>query len=133
MVLTDGQWALLEPLILEVRPRGKTRHHDLRRTIEAIFWRHQNGAKWRSLPAELGPWRLAAPTFIRWSRLGAWERLLARAQERGVELGMTFLDGTTIRTHPKAAGAEKRGSTTQGATCVRRLAALVAAMAPKPA
>ena len=153
MVLTDGQRALLEPLILEVRPRGKTRHHDLRRTIEAIFWRHQNGAKWRSLPAELGPlrsclrsscpsgtddrlcrsWWLAAQTFIRRSRLGVWERRLARAQERGVELGMTFLDGTSIRAHHKAAGAEKRGSTTQGATCVRRLAALVAAMAPKPA
>jgi hypothetical protein len=24
--------------------------------IEAIIWRCQNGAKWRSLPAEFGPW-----------------------------------------------------------------------------
>ena len=36
-----------------------------------------------------------------------WERLLDLAQRRGVSLGMTFLDGTTIRAHPKAAGAEK--------------------------
>ena len=54
----------------------------LRRTISAILWRHENGAKWRSLPAELGPWWMAAQTFIRWSRLGVWERLLARVQER---------------------------------------------------
>jgi hypothetical protein len=41
--------------------------------------------------------RLAAQTFIRWSRLGVWERMLAMAQARGVELGMAFLDGTSKR------------------------------------
>ena len=54
-VLTDGQWAVLAPLIEAGRPHRKTRHHDLRRTIEAIVWRCQNGAKWRSSPTELGP------------------------------------------------------------------------------
>ena len=68
-------------------------------------WRHTNGAKWRAVPAELGPWWMAAQTFIRWSRLGVWERLLVLAQERGVQLGMTFLDGTSVRAHHKAAGA----------------------------
>ena len=64
-VLTDGQWAVLAPLIEACRPHHKTQHHDLRRTIEAIIWRWQNGAKWRSLPAELGPWWMATQTFIR--------------------------------------------------------------------
>ena len=54
-VLTDGQWAVLAPLIEACRPHRKTQHHDLRRTIEAIIWRCQNGAKWRSLPSEFGP------------------------------------------------------------------------------
>src|SRR3954451_7773486 len=58
-----------------------------------------------------GPWARAAQIFIRWARLGVWERLLLLAQERGVQLGMTFLDGTSIRAHHKAAGAEKRGPT----------------------
>ena len=39
---------------------------------------------------------MAAQIFIRWSRLGVWERLLALVQERGVQLGMTFLDGTNM-------------------------------------
>ena len=30
------------------------------------------------------------------------------AQQRGVELGMAFLDGTSIRAHQKAAGAAKK-------------------------
>ena len=108
-MLTDAQWEVLAPLIEACRPQGKTPPQDLRRTIEAIIWRHENGAKWRSVPAELGPWWMAAQTFIRWSRLGVWERLLKLVQERGVQLGMTFLDGTSVRAHQKAAGARRKG------------------------
>lgn len=131
--LTDEQWAALEPLVLEVRPRGKTPHEDLRRTMAAILWRHQNGAKWRAIPAELGPWWKAAQTFIRWARKGVWENLLAIVQERmgGADLGMAFLDGTNIRAHAKAAGAPKKGELARAETSVRRLAALVAAMEPR--
>lgn len=132
-VLTDAAWEALRPLIEECRPRGKTPHHDLRRTIEAIIWRHENGAKWRSIPADLGPWWMAAQTFIRWSRLGVWERLLSLAQERGVALGMVFLDGTNVRAHAKAAGAPKKGDPAASGTSARRLAGRVAATARKPA
>ena len=109
-MLTDGAWMDLEPLLEACRPKGRTPPRDLRRTLSAIVWRHENGAKWRAIPAELGPWSRAAQTFIRWAHLGVWERLLLLAQERGVQLGMTFLDGTSIRAHHKAAGAEKSGN-----------------------
>ena len=101
----------LSPLVEAARPRGKTGHRDLRRTIAAILWRHRNGAAWRSIPAEFGPWWMAAQTFGRWGRLGVWARLLELAQERGVALGMAFLDGTSIRAHQKAAGAARKGRT----------------------
>ena len=118
----------------EVRPRGKTRPKDLRRTVAAIFWRHQNGAKWRSIPAELGPWWLAAQLFLRWAKQGVWERLLELVQRRGgVALGMTFLDGTSIRAHHKAAGAKRGGATARSEIIVKRLAALAAATAPRRA
>src|SRR4051794_41025947 len=81
---------------------------DANRPIRAT--NSQNGAKWRSIPGELGPWGKAAQTFIRWAHLGVWERLLNLVQQRGVALGMAFLDGTTIRAHQKAAGADKRGA-----------------------
>jgi transposase len=105
---------------------------DLRRTISAILWRHQNGAAWRAIPAELGPWWQAAQIVIRWARAGVWERLLDRVQNRGVALGMVFLDGTNIRAHQKAAGAAKRGDLEPSETNVKLLAARVAAMAPRP-
>ena len=99
----------------------------LRRTISAILWRHTNDAKWRVVPHELGLWGMAARTFIRWAWLGVWERLLTLAQQQGVQLGISFLNGTNIRPSPgpstrpclaeplaslaqqKTAGAEKSG------------------------
>lgn len=62
-----------------------------------------------------------------------WERVLERVQERGVALGMAFLDGSNVRAHQKAAGAAKRGDLRPSEMIVKRLAALVAAMAPRPA
>ena len=123
-MLSDAQWVKLEPLVEVCRPKGKTSPEDLRRTILAILWRHQNEAKWRAIPKELGPWWRAAQVFIRWARAGVWERLSALVQERGVQLGIVFLDGTSIRAQQKAAGAAKRGDLKPSETIVRRLSAL---------
>ncbi len=76
---------------------------------------------------------MAAQPFIRRACLGVWERLLNLVQERGVQLGMTFLDGTNVRAHQKAAGARRKGALKLNETIVRRLAVLVGDMAPKPA
>ena len=130
-MLSDMQWAVLEPLVEACRPKGKTPPQDLRRTLSAILRRHQNGAKWRAVPAELGPWWRAAQVFIRWARLGVWERLLNLVQERGVQLGMVFLDGTSVRAHQKAAGAARREDLQLSETVVKRLAALVVGMDPR--
>jgi len=130
-MLTDAQWALLEPLIEACRPKGKTPPQDLRRTLSAILWRHQNGAKWRAVPEELGPWWRAAQIFIRWARAGVWERLLTLVPECGIKLGMVFLDGTSVRAHQKAAGARRKGALKLSEMIVKHLAALVAAMAPR--
>ncbi|GBQ58772.1 transposase [Komagataeibacter swingsii DSM 16373] len=130
-VFSDAAWSVWEPLIEEVRPKGKTPPKNLRRTISAIFWRHQNGAKWRALPPEFGPWWIAAQLFIRWSKLGVWQRLFEKVRGSEPALGMVFLDGTTIRAHHKAAGAAKKGDTVSAAETVRRLAAHVEALAPR--
>jgi transposase len=131
LVLTEEQWAVLEPLVEACRPPAKVPPRHLRRTIGAILWRHDNGAKWRAVPEELGPWWMAAQMFIRWSRLGVWERMLTMVQERGVALGMAFLDGTSVRAHQKAAGAARKGDLERSGTCARRLADPAAAMAPR--
>src|SRR3712207_4934484 len=134
MGMTDAQWAVLAPLIERCRPHAKVPPRHLRRTISAIIWRHDNGAKWRALPTELGPWWMAAQIFIRGARSGVGGRLLSLVQgvqERGAQLGMTFLVGTNVRAQQKGAGAARQGALQQSATSVRRSAALAAAMAPR--
>jgi hypothetical protein len=72
-------------------------------------------------------------TDERWAKLGAWERLLAAAREGGVELGMAFLDGTSIRAHPKAAGAAKQGGPAPNGTGGKRADGRAGASAPRRA
>ena len=55
-VLTDAQRAKFEAVIVAVKIRGARPRVADRRTIAAIIWRLDNGAKWRSIPAELDDW-----------------------------------------------------------------------------
>ncbi len=83
MVLTDAQWAVLEPLIEACRPHYETQHHHLRRTMDTIIWCHQNGTKWRAVPTEYGPCWMAAQTFIRLGKHSVWECVLSLVQMQG--------------------------------------------------
>lgn len=64
-MLDEAQWSESVPLVEACRPKAKTPPQDLQPTLSAIFWRHQNGAKWRAIPEELGLWWRAAQIFIR--------------------------------------------------------------------
>jgi transposase len=105
-VLTDAQWAKFEAAIAAVKLRGARPRKDDRRTIEAIIWRLDNGAKWRSIPAELGNWHHAYLRFRRWAMRGVWDRIMAHVVAEGEpQLAFACIDGTVARAHQKAAGA----------------------------
>ena len=76
------------------------------RTIEAIIWRLDNGAKWRSIPAELGDWHHAYLRFRRWAIRGVWDKIMAHLVAQGEpKLAFACIDGTISRAHQKASGA----------------------------
>lgn len=105
-ILTDAQWAKFAAGIAAARLRGARPRKDERRTIEAIIWRLANGAKWRSIPAELGPWHHAYLRFRRWAVSGVWDRIMAHVVAEGEpQLAFACIDGTVVRAHQKAAGA----------------------------
>jgi transposase len=60
LALTDEQWAAPESLAGACRSHAKVPSKDLRRTMSAILWRRQNGAKWGAMPEEFGPWWMVA-------------------------------------------------------------------------
>ena len=110
MVLTDEQWGALKAALDAVRPSTGRPLADERRTIEGVVWRLRNGARWRAIPAEYGPWWRPAQLHIRWSKAGLWARLFALLRDAGrPELADVFVDGTVIRAHQKAAGGRGGG------------------------
>jgi transposase len=114
MVLTDAEWAASEPLVEGCRPHAKVPPRNPRRTLEAIVWRHRDGATWRAIPAGLGPRWMAAQPFIRRSRLGAWRRLLGLAQARGIERGLAFVPRRHHGPRPRrGGGCSRKGGTSR--------------------
>ena len=105
-VLTDDEWAALKQALDSVRSRRRRPMNDERQTVEAVVWRLRNGAKWRAVPSELGPWHRAANLHRRWAVLGVWERAFEHLRDGGhADLAEVMLDGTNVRAHAKAAGA----------------------------
>jgi transposase len=76
-VLTDAQWAKFEAAITAANIRGARPRVENRRTVEAIIWRLDNGAKWRLIPAEFGNWHHAYLRFRRWAVRGVWDKIMA--------------------------------------------------------
>jgi transposase len=55
--LTDGQWALIAPLIPEAEPGGRPRKASTRTLVNAILYFLRAGMAWRLLPHDLPPWQ----------------------------------------------------------------------------
>ena len=73
--LTDFEWCVIAPL-LPNKPRGVPRVDD-RRVLNGIFWVLRSGAPWRDLPERYGPRTTCYNRFVRWSRLGVFNRIFA--------------------------------------------------------
>ena len=84
--------------------------------VEGMVEVLRTGAPWRDLPEqEFGPWETCASRYYRWVKAGVWTRVLAELQRAGdaaeeVDWSLHHVDGTVIRAHQHAAGAQKRGA-----------------------
>ncbi|MFE3206200.1 transposase [Embleya sp. NPDC059237] len=79
--LTDGQWALVEPLLPErARRRRGGRSLDRRAVIDAVAWKHERRCAWWELPERFGPWRTVYHRYTVWGNDGTWHRILTRLQ-----------------------------------------------------
>ena len=115
--LTDTQWERLRPLLPPQQPRRGRPPKDHRPIVNGLLWITRTGAPWRDLPEQCGPWQTVATRFYRWRRAGIWDRILADLQQQAdaegkLDWSLHHVDGTMIRAHQHAAGAQTRGSTT---------------------
>ena len=65
--LTDGEWALVAPLIPPAKRGGRPRKVDVREVLNAIFYVLSTGCQWNALPSDL------PPRSTVWDYLDLWE------------------------------------------------------------
>lgn len=73
--LTEAEWRQIEALLPPEKPLGNYRTVQLRAVINAIFYRADNGTKWRNLPREFPAWQTVYGYYRLWVRLGVWEQI----------------------------------------------------------
>lgn len=105
-VLTDDQWARIDPLM--PRSEGKPGHpfRDHRQVVEGIVYRYRCGIAWRDLPEVFGPWQTVWKRHKRFSTDGTWDaihaELVAQADAVGEVDWAVSVDSTINRAHQHA-------------------------------
>ena len=75
--LTDDQWAVIAPLLLEREMAqrylgGRKRHHDLRVIVNALLYKQRTGCQWRYFPSDFPKWGIIRYYFDKWTHDGTW-------------------------------------------------------------
>ena len=74
-VLTDEQWAKMEPQCLGKPSDPGRSGTDNRRFVEAVLWIARTGSPWRDLPPEFGKWNTVFKRFRDWVKADVFQRL----------------------------------------------------------
>ena len=102
-VLTDAQWALLEPLLPSSKGKQSRPFRVQRQVLEGIVFRLRTGCPWRDLPERFGPWQTAWKRHARFSKDGTWDQILAalliQADQAGHVDWQISIDSTVARVH----------------------------------
>lgn len=105
--LSEAQFARLEPL-LPNKTRGVPRVDD-RRVISGIIHVIRGGLMWRDAPAAHGPPKTFYNRFVRWSRIGVFDRIFATLAAASEATDTLMIDATHLKAHRTAASLVKKG------------------------
>ena len=73
--LTDGEWALIEPMIPPAKRGGRRREVNIREVLNAIFYVLSTGCQWQALPKDLPPKSTVYDYLDLWDLDGTSERI----------------------------------------------------------
>jgi transposase len=115
---TDGEWALLAPLLpvpaCQTRTGGRPEANCRRAAMDAIRYVIHNGCVWRALPADFPPWRTVYGIYQRWNASGATIALhdalrgqARRAVGRATEPTAAVIDSQSVRAADTVARASR--------------------------
>ena len=103
--LSEAQMRRIEPYF--PLSHGVPRVDD-RRIVSGIIFVIRNGLRWRDAPKEYGPHKTIYNRFIRWSRLGVFNRIFAGLAAKGGKPDQLMIDATHLKAHRTAASLLKR-------------------------
>ena len=103
--LSEAQMRRIEPYF--PLSHGVPRMDD-RRVISGIIFVIRNGLRWRDAPSEYGPHKTIYNRFIRWSRMGVFNRIFAALSAKGGKPDRLMIDATHLKAHRTAASLLKR-------------------------
>ena len=104
--LTSEQLRRIEPYF--PLSHGIPRVDDLR-VVSGIIHVIRNGLRWRDAPVDYGPHKTLYNRFVRWSRMGVFDRIFqALAGDAGAP-DRVMIDSTHLKAHRTAASLLKKG------------------------
>ena len=104
--LSEAQMRRIEPYF--PLSHGIPRVDD-RRVLSGIVFVIRNGLRWRDAPADYGPPKTIYNRFIRWSRMGVFNRILAELAGKAGDPDAIMIDATHLKAHRTAASLLKKG------------------------
>ena len=105
-LLSEWQMARISPYF--PLPHGVPRVDD-QRGVSGIVYVIKNGLQWKDAPASYGPHKTLYNRFIRWSRLGVFDRIFAALASEGPAPERIMIDATHLKAHRTAASLLKKG------------------------
>src|SRR6201997_986800 len=105
-LLSHAQMRRIKPLF--PKPRGLPRVND-RRVVSGIVYVIRHGLQWKDAPRDYGPHKTLYNRFIRWSRLGVFDRIFAALASEGPKPERMMIDATHLKVHRTAASLLKKG------------------------
>ncbi|EAQ33807.1 transposase orfA IS5 family element [Nitrobacter sp. Nb-311A] len=106
LLLSEAQMRRIEPYF--PLSHGIARVDD-RRVISGIVFVIRNGLRWRDVPSGYGPHKTIYNRFVRWSRLGVFNKIFAELARKGGKPSRLMIDATHLKAHRTAASLLKKG------------------------
>ena len=105
MVLTDRQWAKMEPHCLGKASDPGRSGTDNRLFIEAVLWIARTDSPWRDLPDVFGKWNTVFKRFRDWVKADVFKRLFEAVSD-DPDMEYAMIDATIVPVHRHGHGAK---------------------------
>ena len=105
-LLSEAQMRRIEPYF--PLSHGVPRVDD-RLVISGIIFVIRNGLRWCDAPRDYGPHKTIYNRFVRWSRLGVFNKIFAALARKAGKPPRLMIDTTHLKAHRTAASLLKKG------------------------